>query len=196
MKMIIGIFSFMVILTFACTVPVAAFSQSEQPASVVVMIPEKIDQQWFWMLYTETSQYFVQTAVEKALLRADVDILDASTAPSLKDTASLNTINSPAFARSIAEELGAKYVITGEATATHLSHDRAYGLNVFRSSASAMARIIRVSDGKMMALVDTEKNAGGQSAKGAGIDALKDAGKDLGRKLAREMQKLTTATAN
>ena len=156
----------------------------EEPApTFVVFLPEKIDTVWFWYYYTEEQQSIVQTAVEKALIRSGYEVIDLSVASLFTDKWSIQDITSARGTVQIAKELGATYAVVGKAQANQLSSSVAYGVHVVRSSAVASAKIIRVSDGKVMAIEDVSTEGGGQAQKAAAQGALKDAGKKLGRKL-------------
>ncbi len=150
----------------------------------VVIIPERIDQFWYWNYYTEEVQHIVQSEVEKALIRKNVEIIDLTLADIFQKQASVSEFLTPQFSRSIAKKLGASFLITGKAIATKVSHSVAYGINVYRSSADIMAKVVRVRDGKVMSVVDAEAKAGGESHLRASRDALKEAGKEIGLKLA------------
>ena len=157
---------------------------------VMVILPEQIDTEWYWYFYTEISQNIVQAAVEKALVRAGIDVIDLKTINMFHDQGDINRLWDKSFTVNKAKEAGAAYIILGRATATKMSHDVAYGVNVFRSSTEITARLVRVSDGKILAVEDASATAGGQGQKAAGQDALKEAGKDIARKLTREVEKV------
>ncbi len=150
----------------------------------VVIIPERIDRLWYWHYYTDTAQYLVQSEVEKALIRNNVEIIDLTLVDVFQRRVRFSEFLTPQFTRSKAKELGASFLITGKAIATKISHNVAYGINVYRSSADITAKVVRVRDGKIMAVVDAEAKAGGESLLGASRDALKEAGKAIGLKLA------------
>jgi len=161
-----------------------------QVPRVMVILPEQIDTEWYWYYYTEVSQNIVQAAVEKALVRAGIDVIDLKTITMFNDQGDINHLWDKNFTVNKAKEAGATYIILGRATATKMSHDVAYGVNVFRSSTEITARLVRVSDGKILAVEDASATAGGQGQKAAGQDALKTAGKDIARKLTREVEKV------
>lgn len=150
----------------------------------VVIIPERIEQFWYWYYYTDVAQYLVQSEVEKALIRNNVEIIDLTLVDVFQRRVSFSEFLTPQFARSKAKELGASFLITGKAIATEISYNVAYGINVYRSSADITAKVIRVSDGKVMAVVNAEAKAGSESSLSASRDALKEAGKEIGLKLA------------
>jgi hypothetical protein len=146
----------------------------------VVFMPEQIDTEWFWYYYTETAQHIVQAAVEKELVRAGFNVIDISMV-SFEDDADLESLWKPGFALKKAKELNADFVVIGRATASRMSHNVAYGVNVYRSSAEITARLIRVEDGKVVAVEDASSDAGGQAQKPAAQAALKEAGKDIAK---------------
>jgi hypothetical protein len=71
-----------------------------------------------------------------------------------------------------------------------ISQSEAYGVRVFRSSADITAKVVRVRDGKIMAVFEAEAQAGGESWRGAARDALKEAGKAIGEKLIRKLEQI------
>ena len=82
-----------------------------------------------------------------------------------------------------ARQLGADYVILGSATASKASEGVAYGVTVIRATASITAKIVRVSDGKIIDVFDASALEGGQAVMAAGREALKKAGKSIGDQL-------------
>lgn len=167
------------------TVVVAEEPAPAPAAKFVVLLPEQIDHQWFWFYYTEEAQHIVQSAVEKALIDAGLDVMDLS---AMDAAGSINDVISKDAAVGKAASMGADYAIIGTAIADKTSEGRAYGVNVIRASATITARIIRVKDGKIMAVEEAAAEEGGQALKGASRDALKKAGRDIARKLARAAQ--------
>lgn len=152
-------------------------------AKIVVFLPERIENAWFWFYYTEEIQHIVQTAVERALINAGLEVIDVATA-TFESTGNLDQVTSKEHAVGKAKEMGAQFVIMGTATADPAGSSMAYGLNVVRVSADITARLVRVSDGKILAVEQASATAGGQALRGAGKDALKDAGTAIARKLA------------
>ncbi|MFH0881027.1 MAG: hypothetical protein V2A34_15030 [Lentisphaerota bacterium] len=163
----------------------------EKPApSFVVFLPEQIDTIWYWYYFTEEQQCIVQGLVEKALLRAGYDIIDLSMANLDDENYTIEQVTSPREAVKLAKQLGATYAIVGKASATMASRDVAYGINVVRSAAEASARIIRVSDGKVMAIEESSSKGGGQAQKIAAQGALKEAGGVLAARLCSQLNLL------
>ena len=159
----------------------------------VVLLPERIDHDWYWILYTDVSQHIVQSAIEKALIRAGLNVVDLSTItlPSVgSDMQQIMSINYAVEAGRIAK---ADYVITGQATAVKASEGFAYGVNVYRSQAEISAKIVRVSDGRILEVEDASQLEGGQSAQAAGQSALKKASVEIGSKMARAARALASA---
>lgn len=163
----------------------APATEAPKPPVFAVILPERIDHDWYWFLYTDTAQHIVQSAVEKSLVRAGVDVIDLNTVslPSFGDN--WEKLVSNAFAIEAGKQLKADYVVTGQATAVKASQGVAYGVTVYRSQAEITAKIVRVRDGKIIAIEDASIQEGGQSAQAAGQAALKKAGGQIGGKIAR-----------
>ncbi len=155
-----------------------------------VILPERIDHAWYWILYTDTAQHIVQSAIEKALVRAGVEVIDLNTASLPSVGNDMQQLMSMAFALDAGRQVKADYVITGQATAIKASEGQAYGVNVFRSQVDIVAKIVRVSDGKIMDIEDASVQEGGQSTQGAGQAGLKKAGTQVASKIARIAREL------
>jgi hypothetical protein len=155
-----------------------------------VILPERIDHAWYWILYTDTAQHIVQSAIEKALVRAGVEVIDLNTASLPSVGNDMQQLMSMAFALDAGKQVKADYVVTGQATAIKASEGQAYGVNVFRSQVDIVAKIVRVSDGKIMDIEDASVQEGGQSAQGAGQAGLKKAGTQVASKIARIAREL------
>lgn len=172
--------------------PVEAASEAPQPRAprFAVILPERIDHDWYWFLYSDRSQHIVQSAVEKALVRAGLDVIDLETAtlPAFGDD--FAKLETTAYAVQAGRSLKADYVIAGQATAVKASEGQAYGVNVVRTQAEITAKIIRVVDGKILEVEDASAMEGGQSAQAAGQVALKKAGTVVAGKIARLAAKL------
>lgn len=149
---------------------------------VLVCIPEQIDTEWYWYYYTEMRQHLVQSAVEKQLIRSGVEVVDLS-GLELQKPSKTSELGSSTWAIDQAKIVGADYVVSGRAEAVNQGRSEAYGLTVFRVQATATAKLIRVSDGKVIDVFEAEGEAGGQAQKAAALDALKLAGKALGKDL-------------
>lgn len=164
----------------------------EEPAEprFIVIIPEQIDTEWFWYYYTEVSQNIVQAAVEKALVKKGVDVVDLATVSMFSSPGTVEGILNKADALNAAKASGATHLVLGKATAVMQGHSVAYGLEVIRSKAQASVKIIRVSDGKVLEMEDASAEEGGQVQKATGQAALETVGKDLGKKVARAAEKL------
>ncbi len=158
----------------------------------VIFLPEQVDSEWFWYYYSDTAQHIVQSAVEKALINAGFDVIDIATIKGLADRGSIEQIISPAEAARQAQANGATYAIVGQATAMKASQGVAYGVNVVRSQAEITVKIIRASDGKVLAVEDASAETGGQSQRVAGQAALKDASKVLSKKIVAAVRKVTS----
>ncbi len=176
--------------TNAVAAPAPASEAATAPAAkIVVILPEQVDTEWFWYYYSDTSQHLVQSRVESALTRAGFDVIDVATLKKLEREGSLENVTSTAGARKIAQDAGATYVIVGKATAVKAGQGDAYGVPVIRSQAEITARIIRVSDGKVIESAEASAQKGGQAPRTASQEALKTAGEQIGRKLAAALQK-------
>lgn len=154
---------------------------------IVVLLPEQVDRQWFWFHYTEEAQHIVQSAVEKALVDVGMEVIDVA---GLDTAGSINDIMSKDTAVQKAAEIGAEYAVLGTAIADKKSEGVAYGVTVVRASATITARIVRVADGRILAVEEAGAEEGGQALRAAGREALTKAGRDIARKLARAAQKI------
>lgn len=167
---------------------------TEKPAEqatpkFLVILPEEVDGVWYWSYFTTESQHIVQSAVEKKLVDAGLDVVDLSTLKMNKN-GSLDSLMGTAGAVAQAKEAGAAYVIVGKATAVNGGTSVAYGVTVTRMAANLTAKIVRVSDGKVLKVVEASANEGGQGMRAAGQSALKKAGADLSSELVRAARKI------
>lgn len=158
------------------------------PKRIAVILPEQVDGEWYWFDYGGGQQHLVQNAVEKALVNAGFEIIDVA---NIGGRISLEDLIQPKTAASKGAELGADYVVVGKATAARASEGSAYGVNVVRANAEITVRLVRVSDGKVLAVDDANALAGGQATKAAGQAALKQAGADAARKMVRALRQHT-----
>lgn len=172
----------------------AAPAEPAAPPKFVVFLPEQIDAEWFWYYYSDMSQHIVQSAVEKELIKAGFEVIDMASIKMLQDAGSLERITSVDFATQAAKSAGAQYAVVGKATAVRASTGEAYGVTVIRSQAEITAKLIRVSDGKIIDVVDASALTGGQAQRAAGQEALKKAAPDLAKKLVRVAK--STESAN
>lgn len=171
---------------------VAVEPEATRAPTFVVIVPERIDHDWYWVLYSDRSQHIVQSAIEKALIRAGVDVIDLTTASLPSIGHDLGQLQTTGYALKVGKQLQADYIVSGQATAVKASEGRAYGVNVVRTQAEVSARIIRVRDGKILIVEDASVLEGGQSAQAAGQNALKKAGAQVGSKLARTARELAS----
>ena len=160
---------------------------------VVVFLPEQVDTEWFWYYYSDTAQHLVQTRIEQSLIRAGFEVVDLASIKKLESDGSIDRITSNAGARELARAAGATYAIVGKATAVKASQGDAYGVTVIRSNAEITARILRISDGKVVEATEASAQKGGQAARAAGQEALKAAGDQIARKLAAALKRATEA---
>ena len=170
--------------------PAMAVVESSGIPAFAVFLPERIERAWYWYTYTEEIQHIVQSAVEKALLNAGLQVVDISSM-ALPEQGELTQVMSPPQVVRWAAAAGVSYVIMGTATADPQSEGTAYGQRVVRATANISARIIRVSDSRIMGVQDATALMGGQALGAAAREALKKAGEDIGRKLARSAKSLT-----
>jgi hypothetical protein len=186
--------------TEAVQPPVSAVTAPAAPPSAprfLVMVPESINREWFWYYGTDQQQHVVQSAIEKALIRAGLDVVDISAAKVFDGakvfdaTTGVELFTSDDTAVQKAKELKADYVIVGTAVADKASESVAYGVVVVRCNADITAKIVRASDGKVVAVEDASANVGGQAVMSSGRDALKQAGEEIAGKLARAAKAAT-----
>ncbi len=160
---------------------------ADKPAApkIAVIAPEQLEGEWFWFSWGGGQQHIVQTAIEKALVRAGYEVIDVTALGSWR---SLDDLVGAKTAATKGEELGADYVVAGKATAVRASEGAAYGVTVVRANADVTLRLVRVSDGKVIAVEEASAQAGGQAVRAAGKDALKKAGQDAGRKMVNALR--------
>jgi curli biogenesis system outer membrane secretion channel CsgG len=159
-------------------------------ARVAVILPEQVDGDWYWYDAGAGQQHLAQTAFEKAFVQAGFEILDVA---NIGGRISFEELINPKTATAKGRELGADYVVAGKATASKASEGSAYGVNVIRARAEITARLVRVSDGKVLAVEDGFAESGGQAVKTAGQEALKKASPPVARKLAAALRKTVPA---
>ncbi|MFH0952773.1 MAG: hypothetical protein V1873_00420 [Verrucomicrobiota bacterium] len=156
---------------------------AKEGPKIAVILPERIDHTWFWFYYTEESMPVVQAAIEKALVNAGHNVIDISSASAFRDAVGIEQITAADTAVKKAAEMGAVYLIVGRATADNAGESTAYGLNVVRYSARVTAKIVRVSDAKVLAVEEALASTGGQGESAAGREALRQAGELIAGKL-------------
>lgn len=170
----------------AATNAAAPAVEAEKPAAkVIVLLPEQVDGVWFWSYYTTESQHIVQSAIEKALIAQGLDVIDLATVKQFGTSGSINDLIQPSGAATKAREAGAAFVITGSATAVHAGQSVAYGATTARSQAEIRAKLVRVSDGKVIAMEEASALEGGMAARMAGQEALKKAVKQIATRIAK-----------
>jgi curli biogenesis system outer membrane secretion channel CsgG len=174
--------SFALFLALASPLARAEEAEAEKPAApkIAVITPEQIDGEWFWYSWGGGQQHIVQSAIERALLRAGFEVVDVTALGSWR---SLDDLIGARTAQQRGKELGADFVVAGKATAVKASEGSAYGVNVVRANAEITLRLVRVSDGKVLAVEDASAQAGGQAARAAGQEALKQAAQTAARKI-------------
>lgn len=183
------------VVTEAAPVPAEAPAPAPEPPPtprVAVFMPEQVDGDWYWFDYGAGQQHLAQTAFEKAVVSVGFEILDVA---NIGGRISFDELINPKTATAKGRELGADYVIAGKATASKASEGSAYGVNVIRARAEITARLVRVSDGKVLAVEDGSGDAGGQAVKTASQEALKKAAPGVARKMAAALRKATAPAA-
>jgi len=172
--------------------PAAEVAPEPAPAPrIAVLMPEQVDGDWYWFDAGAGQQHLAQNAFEKAVVNAGFEILDVA---NIGGRISWDELISPKTATAKGRELGADYVIAGKASASKASEGSAYGVNVIRARAEITARLVRVSDGKVLAVEDGMGEAGGQAVKTASQEAIKKASPAVARKLVAALRK-TVETA-
>ncbi|MCO5045395.1 MAG: hypothetical protein J5I99_09750 [Verrucomicrobia bacterium] len=147
---------------------------------IAVIAPEQIEGEWFWFSWGGGRQHVVQSAIEKSLVRAGFSVIDATELGAGRNLEDLVNAKTAAIK---GKGLGADYVIAGKATAVRASESVAYGVTAVRADAEVTMRLVRVSDGAVIAVEDANAQAGGQAVRAAGKEALKKAGQDVAKKL-------------
>ena len=170
----------------------AAEAATPEPAitRIAVFLPEQIDGDWYWYDYGAGQQHLAQTAVEKALVNAGFEIIDVA---NIGGRISFEDLISPKTATAKGAELGADYVVAGKATATKSSESTAYGVNVVRANAEITLRLVRVRDGKVLAVEDASALTGGQAVRTAGQEAIKKAAAEAARKMVAALRRQGSA---
>jgi hypothetical protein len=161
--------------------------------SFLVVLPERIDVEWYWYHYTAESQHIVQSAVEQALIRNKFPVKEAARSPRIQEINSIDQLLNAAEGIKLAESVNADHLITGSAVAVWAGQNIAYGVAVHRASVEVTAKIVRVSDGKVMAVEQASATEGAQSQRMAAQKALKTAGDAIARKLVRAIHQLDTS---
>jgi len=161
----------------------------------LVVLPERVDMQWHWFVYSDEVQHVVQSAVEKALIDKGVDVVDVTSCDAFDDDGRILDLLLQEKVLPKAAKAGANYLILGRAMATTDSQSQAYGVTVVRASAAINARLVRVSDGRVLAAEEAAAQAGGQTQLTACRSALQEAGKKLARQLAATVTKTLAGDA-
>lgn len=164
-------------------------TQETPSAKIAVIAPEQIGNEWFWFAWGGGRQHIVQTAVEKALINAGFNVVNVKT---LSDgDNNLDKLIASKSATSEAKRLGADYVIAGKATAERASEGEAYGVRVVRADATITLRLIRVADGKVLAVEEATAQEGGQALRAAGQKALRKAAKNISGAMVKAVREAT-----
>jgi len=153
-------------------------------------MPEKINTVWSWYYFTENQDHVVQTIVEKAMFDMGYDVIDLATVTLFQEPGTIEQVLDPRTAVQLAQQLGAEYVIVGHATAMQATdaQPRPGGrLDRIRSEATAVARVIRVSDGKVVAIEEAQSTGSAQTRQNLADGALREAAQRLSAKLAADL---------
>lgn len=169
---------------------VPAMAEPAPSGPILVILPERIEVEWYWYFYTTEVRHLVQSEVEKALVRADMDVIDLTAADALATTYDLDGLLTQSTALDAARSVGAAYLVHGRAIAVRASSSTAYGLSVHRSQADISANLIRVEDGKVLAAEDVVETGGGESQPIAARKALREGGRKVAGKLVRALKNL------
>jgi len=146
----------------------------------VVVLPEKVGEDTYLPTGTENIQHIVQAQIEKALIRKGLDVEDVEgLEPTVEGGLSWQTLTVKEGALTIARAVEADYLIYGQATAARAGTGSAYGVTSVRARADVTARLVRVSDGKILDVFEQDATEGNQAFGIAAKDALKSAGKSI-----------------
>ncbi len=165
----------------------AAAAQEATAPKIMVLLPERIDVEWYWYFYTVETQHRVQTEVEKALLKAGYELVDLEAGNGLPEDTDIEHLLRTKPALETARTLNADMLVLGKGEAISASRSTAYGLNVYRSTADITAKILNVEDGKVVTVQDVTETQGAESQRAAAHKALREGGRKLGQKLVREL---------
>ena len=151
----------------------------------VVVLPEKVGEETYLGVGGDQTQHLVQSEIEKALIRKKLEVKDvAGLEPSVEGGLSWQTLTVKEGALTVARAAEADYLIYGQATAVKAGSGQAYGVKAVRARADVTARLVRVSDGKILDIFESDATEGNQAFGIAAKDALKVAGKAIAKDVA------------
>ncbi|WFB36524.1 hypothetical protein P3T73_01960 [Kiritimatiellota bacterium B12222] len=158
----------------------------EGAPTFVVVLPEKIEEETYLPVGgNENMQHIVQSEIEKSLIRKDITVIEiAGLDPQIEGGLSWQTLTVKKGALVIARAVNADYLVYGQATVVRAGTREAYGVTATRAQANITARLVRVSDGKILQVMDAEALEGNAAFGIAANDALKAAGKSIAKKVA------------
>ncbi len=78
----------------------------------------------------------------------------------------------------------------GKGTAVRAGTNAAYGIQVHRSAADIAVKVIRVSDGKVLAVEDVMETAGGEAQPTSARKALRGGGKKIAAQVVRALKRI------
>ena len=166
--------------------PLHAAEEQAEPTGprFAVLVPERIDVDTYWYYYSTETQHIVQSAIEKALIKAGYDVVDLAMQQSLfKRGRDPLQVTDPDIAVRLGNKLLATHVIAGQAVATHAGITEAYGVPVNRYAADISVKLIRVSDQRVLDVETAESNGSGSGKQEAAREALKELGADIAEQL-------------
>lgn len=146
----------------------------------VVVLPEKVGEETVLPVGNENIQHVVQAEIERSLIRKGLEVIDiAGLEPVIEGGLSWQTLTVKEGALTLARAAKADYLIYGQATASRAGSGSAYGVTAVRAQADVSARLVRVSDGKILNVFQSEALEGNQAFGIAAKDSLKSAGKKV-----------------
>jgi len=174
------------------TVTPKTFSQTTNISTprIAVIVPEKIDVEWYWYHYTSESQHVVQSAIEKALLNKGFDLIDVTVLSTLAGPEGLQQVTNQAASKKLAAKLGATHLVTGTAIASQAGESSAYGVGIHRYTADVALRVVQIADGKIITTAEATETLGAEARRAAARKALQEAGRKAARGVATKLQRV------
>lgn len=156
---------------------------------IAVIVPERIDVEWYWYHYTTESQHVVQSAIESALLSKGFDLVDVTALSTLAGPEGLRQVTNQAASKKLAAELGATHLVTGTASASQAGASTAYGVGIHRYTADVALRVVQIADGKVITTAEATETLGAEARRAAARKALKEAGRKAARSIAAKLER-------
>ncbi|MDF3131158.1 hypothetical protein P0Y35_18255 [Kiritimatiellaeota bacterium B1221] len=174
----------------AVSAEASTIAEVSEPVFVVVL-PEKIGEETYLGVGGDQTQHLVQSEIEKALIRKKLEVKDvAGLEPQVEGGLSWQTLTVKEGALVVARAAEADYLVYGQATAVKGGSGQAYGVKAVRARADVTARLVRVSDGKILDIFESDATEGNQAFGIAAKDALKVAGKSIAKDVAAACAKV------